>query len=109
MKDYSNVKFIKITDNNNPADFYIDVSIMHDTRLRISAIKGQYKRYLETNELYRPVFDLLNKDYSFCCLERGNFKSLDDVKNRRREIIEEQRERYKNSTKYIPSTTVIFK
>lgn len=108
MKDYSKVKFIKISDNNDAKNFYIDVTIMKDPRLRISALKGQYMRYLETGDLYRDVFDFFERDYSFCCLERGNFKNLDDVKKRKQEIIKEQREKLKNCKPHIPIGTITF-
>lgn len=108
MKDYSKVKFIKISDNNDAKNFYIDATIMKDPRLRISALKGQYAKYLETGELHRPVFDLFTKDYSFCCLERGSFNNIDEVNVRRKEIIEEQKEKLKNAVKYVPSKIMTF-
>lgn len=106
MKDYSKVKFIKISDNKDAKNFYIDVSVMKDHRLRISALKGQYARYLETGELYRPVFEFFKKDFSFCCLERGTFDSLAAVKKRKKEIIEEQREKLKFVPDYKPSAVI---
>lgn len=108
MKDYSKVKFIKISDNKDAKNFYIDVSVMKDHRLRISALKGQYAKYLQTGELYRPVFDLFEKDYSFCCLEKGSFDSLNAVKKRRKEIIAEQTEKLKNVPSYEPSCIINF-
>ena len=108
MKDYSKVKFIKISDNNDPKNFYIDVTIMKDPRLRISALKGQFMRYLDTGKLYRDVFDFFERDYSFCCLEKGVFNNLDDVKKRKQEIIKEQREKLKDYKPNIPRGIITF-
>lgn len=108
MKDYSRVRFIRICDNNNPQHFYIDTTIMKDPRLRMSAIKGQYIKYLESGELYRPVYDLLDKDYSFSCLEIGNFNNLEEVKKRRNAIIEEQKLRLKDSQPRTPKNIIKF-
>ena len=88
MKDYSKVRFIKISDNNDPFNFYIDATTMFDPRLRISALKGQYQKYLETDELYRPVYKVLEKDYSFCCVFKGSFDDLDQIKHKRDELYE---------------------
>jgi hypothetical protein len=91
---YERVKFIKIQDNNNPNNFYIDSTTMKDHRLRVSSIKGQYWNYLDTGLLFRPVYDILGKDYSFSLVETGSFKNYNEVKERKKELYDFYREKY---------------
>jgi hypothetical protein len=46
------------------------------------------QKYLETYELYRPVYKVLEKDYSFCCVFKGSFDDLDQIKHKRDELYE---------------------
>jgi len=69
METIKEVKFIKISNNNNARlDFYIDMTTMKNPSLRISGLKSSYKRWVadgrpdcRTKEIYR-WFEL---DYSF--------------------------------------------
>jgi hypothetical protein len=96
VNKYENVKFIKISNNNNPCkDFYIDISTMKDARLRLSALKSQFKKYiLNPEELtHREVFKYFIKDYSFYVIEKGAFNCYEDAKLRRDELYKIQYER----------------
>lgn len=108
MKDYSKVRFIKISDNNDPWNFYIDATTMLDPRLRISALKGQFQKYLETGELYRPVYKVLEKDYSFCCVHKGAFDNLDQIKYKKNELYEFYNEKLKHHIQKPQSNIISF-
>jgi hypothetical protein len=84
---YHATKFIKISNNNNPAEFHIDITTMNDARLRISALKAQYNNYCNTGLYYKDVFSFFSKDWSFYVLERGKFENYEDIKIRRDELI----------------------
>ena len=86
MVNYSRVQFIKITDNNHHEKFYIDITTMYDARLRISALKAQYKKYLELKTFKKEVFNFFEIDWSFAVIERGKFANFDDAKLRRDEL-----------------------
>ena len=88
MGKYDRVSFIKLSNNNNAArDFTIDVTTMKDCRLRISALRSQYKTYLQTKCGWLEVFRYFELDYSFYCLETEAFDSYDDVKKRKNELL----------------------
>lgn len=108
MKDYNKTIFIKISDNNDHHSFYIDISTMKDPRLRMSAIKTQYQRYLETGELYRPIYDIMDKDYSFYCLHKANCKDLDEAKIIKEQLLKEQREKVKKAPQRIKNGLITF-
>ena len=95
MKNYDSVKFILVVDNNDPMNFYIDVTIMKDVRLRLSALKGQHAKYLETGDLYRPIYKIFVTDFSFYCIFKGSFKNLDEIKQKKMEIISEYTAKFK--------------
>lgn len=86
MVNYSRVQFIKITDNNKHENFYIDITTMKDARLRISALKAQYKKYLELKTFKKEVFNFFEIDWSFAVIERGSFDNYEDAKLRRDEL-----------------------
>ncbi len=81
-------QFIKITDNRNHPDFLIDITTMKDARLRISALKAQYKKYLTDGKNKKSIFRFFELDYSFCVLERGYYTNYSSVKERRDELFE---------------------
>lgn len=96
---YSKVSFIKISNNRNPAkDFYIDITTMKDARLRMSSLKSQYNKYLDSLETDTPlpdreVFRYFTLDYSFYTLEKGCFDTYNDAKERRLDLYDEQYEK----------------
>jgi len=88
MVKYDNVSFIKISNNNNAStDYTIDITTMADSRLRISALKSQYKQYKLTGVRYKPIFYYFELDYSFYCVDKDSFDTYDDAKIRREQLM----------------------
>ena len=86
--------FIKIADNNTPSDFMIDVTSMVNWRSRMSAVRTQCVRHLDyeigrDREIYKYFF----LEYSFCCLEKGEFPDLATARIYRDRLHEEVSER----------------
>ncbi len=86
-KETKNYKFIKITNNNVPEHFIIDCTVMADARLRISALKAQYKKYLSDGLNKKPVFSFFELDYSFCVVDSGEYSDYSEVKKKRAELV----------------------
>jgi hypothetical protein len=82
-------RFIKISNNNNPnTDFTVDITTMKDTRLRISALKSQYKNYLKKRGTWKPIFHYFhNIDYSFCEVHFEELEHYDDAKRKKFELL----------------------
>ena len=70
-------KLIKITDNRNPQNFYIDISKMKDARIRLSILKSDYKNGKIKNAVLRNI---LGGDFSFFVIKKGDFKDYQDIK-----------------------------
>ena len=81
-------QFIKITNNRNHPDWILDITTMKDARLRISALKAQYKKFLNDGENEKPIFRFFQLDYSFCVVEKGYYTDYSIVKKRRDELYE---------------------
>ena len=97
-KTSKNYKFIKITNNNVPEHFIIDCTVMSDSRLRISALKAQYKRYLIDGLNKKPVYDFFKLDYSFCVVHSGEYSDYSEVKKKRAELVLEYLAKIPKST-----------
>ena len=107
MKTY---RFIKISNNNNPTqDFYIDITIMHSVKLRMSILKSQLKKYRESCiGLYRPAWYYIeNCDYSYYELDKQNFDNYNEAKEHSIKLYNSEFERMNsvkrelNNNKYI--------
>ena len=87
MKTY---RFIKITDNDDHRKFYIDYTSMSDYmyRIRVSILWSKYLNYLEGEGKHRQVYDLLDADWSACCVARGVFRNIEEVRMKRDELIQ---------------------
>jgi len=85
MKTY---RFIKITDNDDHRKFYIDYTSMSDYRIRVSILWSKYLNYLEGEGKHRQVYDLLDADWSACCVARGMFSNIEEVRIKRDELIQ---------------------
>jgi hypothetical protein len=81
-------QFIKITDNRNYLDFHIDITTMKNSRLRISALKAQHKKYINDGKNKKAIFRYFNLDYSFCVIEIGYYTEYSAVKKRRDELFD---------------------
>ena len=53
--------FFILCNNNDPKQFYIEATSMRDYRLRFSAMKSNYKRFVKDNCKYKPYFDIFLK------------------------------------------------
>jgi len=95
MRKYN---FIKISNNNNAAvDFMIDITTMTDTRLRISTLKSQYKKYLDKNDNYtcnfKDAWRYFDLDYSFYCIDTKFFDTYEQAKEHRLDLMDSEYER----------------
>ena len=98
MNRYKSTKFIKVSDNNNAhRDFYIDITTMKDPRIRISALKTQFKHYIEGEEYWKPLFHYFERDYSFYTLCRHSFDNYQEVKAYRNELYKSEWMRMNNN------------
>jgi hypothetical protein len=99
IKDYSCTRFIKISNNNYPLEFHIDITTMKSDRLRMASLKSQWLRYLEHPDDYpnRDVFKFFTLDYSFYTLDTGSFNNYDECKAHRDKLVAEQKEKLKNT------------
>lgn len=98
MNRYENTKFIKVSNNKNACkDFYIDITTMKDPRIRISALKTQFKHYLKGEEYWKPLFHYFERDYSFYTMRRGSFQNYQEVKEFRNELYKSEWERMNNN------------
>ena len=95
MEKYKRTQFIKISNNNNPSEFILDVTTMRDVRLRMSALKAQHRKYQQTGLFYKEIFRFFLMDWSFCVLERGSHPDYAAVKKRRDCLCKEQGLKYK--------------
>ena len=95
INKYNRTQFIKISNNNDHSDFYIDVTTMQNARLRISALKAQYKNYLATGKYWKEVFKFFKYDWSFYVMEKGCYEDYDAIKERKNQLIEMQNLKYK--------------
>ena len=85
MKKYS---LIKITDNNDHRNFIIDYTTMKDYRARVSILYSKYVSHCYGKGVYRPVFSILDKDWSAYCVQKKCFCNLTDVNTYRDELTE---------------------
>jgi len=71
MEDLVDYSFFVICNNNDPKHFHIEATCMRDYRLRFSAMKSTYKRYLKGRVDYKSYFKIFAGDYSYHLLDRG--------------------------------------
>lgn len=66
--------FICITDCNSH-QFHIDATSMSDPRLRVSALRSQYRKYKKGSYPSRPVFKIFDGCHSFFVIDKSEFDS----------------------------------
>ena len=96
-----------IANNNDPKHFHIEATAMKDYRLRFSAIKSQYRRYLKGQSKYKSVFDLLAEDHSYYLLETAQCDCT-EIADIVQDLSDNRHTKFENSSKYVPSTLVTF-
>lgn len=84
MKTY---KFLKITDNDDYRNFYIDYTAMSDYRIRVSILWSRFLKYLDGTGQYNPVYKVLNTDWSVCCVHRGSYDSMGSVTEQQQTLV----------------------
>lgn len=74
--------FIRIVNNKDPQDYYIDCTSLDKWRTRVSGLKTQMYRHIHTNVgKWRPVYDILDKNnYSFAKICKGDFDNLNHAR-----------------------------
>ena len=105
MKKY---KFVKITDNNDHRQFWIDFTSMNDYRVRVSILWSKYLDYLENHNRHRPVYDILDSDWSACCIFRGSFNDLSEVRIKQNELMDHYAAKLKDYQPRVTSGIVSF-
>ena len=71
-------RIIKLTNNDEPKEFTLEITRMRDIRQRIGIIEASYHDYLELRggRKYRPSYKIISaNDYSFYTVFRGDFDS----------------------------------
>ena len=69
--------FIRIVNNKDPTDYYIDCTSIKKWNTRVSALRTQMYRHLETDVgRWRPVYNILNNDFSFHLICKGEYDNL---------------------------------
>jgi len=91
--------FILLSDNNDARRFYIEVTAMKNPRLRFSALKSLYKKYLKNEAKYKPIFEFFKCDYSYYVLDQQHFDFWEDAMNYAENL---QKERYHKLKHIIP-------
>ena len=79
-------RIIKLTNNDDPKEFTLEITRMRDIRQRIGIIEAGYLDYLELKgrRKYRPSYNILSaNDYSFYTVFRGDFDSYNECKQKR--------------------------
>ena len=72
-------RIIKLTNNDDPKEFTLEITRMRDIRQRIGIIEAGYLDYLELKgrRKYRPSYNILSaNDYSFYTVFRGDYKCI---------------------------------
>ncbi len=74
------LSFIKITDNNDCRNYYIDVTRMADVRIRVGILYSRYSR----GYIHEELDNILKGDWSFCCVKRvfaDDYSKVKEYKN----------------------------
>ena len=78
---------IKIVDNQNPGDFSLDVTLMSNHHMRMSALRTQCIRHIEGGVgRWRPIYRYFFLDYSFYRVEKREFDLISEAKSYRDEL-----------------------
>ena len=95
-------RIVKLTNNNDPKEFTLEITRMRDVRQRIGIIEAGYHDYLElrSGRKYRPSYDIISaNDYSFYTVFRGDFDSYNECKQKRDELHDVYNKKAMNVTK----------
>ena len=81
-------RIIKLTNNDDPKEFTLEITRMRDIRQRIGIIVADYNNYLLLEgKKYKPSYTILsNPNYSFYTVFRGHFDTYHECKQKRDEL-----------------------
>ena len=86
--------FFCIQDNNIPLNFTIEYTSMSNARLRYSALKSQYKKFLQEGShkvFHKKVFDYLETDHTFFVIDKFRADTLEDAQEIQRRLTDERK------------------
>ena len=103
-------RIIKLTNNDDPKEFTLEITRMRDIRQRIGIIEAGYLDYLELKgrRKYRPSYNILSaNDYSFYTVFRGDFDNYNECKQKRDELYDYYNKRAMSATKKEQRTNIV--
>ena len=96
-----NYNFICITDCNSQ-QFHIDATSMSDPRLRVSALRSQYRKYKKGSYPIRPVFKIFDGCNSFFVIDKREFESQEAALKHAQFLTEQYAQKIKGSEVWDP-------
>ena len=103
-------RIIKLTNNDDPKEFTLEITRMRDIRQRIGIIEAGYLDYLELKgrRKHKPSYNILAaNDYSFYTVFRGDFDSYKECKQKRDELYDVYNKKAMNATKKEQRTNIV--
>ena len=107
--DEEKIQLIKLTNNDDPKEFTLEITRMRDIRQRIEIIVADYNNYLLLEgKKYKPSYNILAaNDYSFYTVFRGDFDSYNECKQKRDELYDYYNKKAMNATKKEQRTNIV--
>ena len=102
-------RIIKLTNNDDPKEFTLEITRMRDIRQRIGIIVADYNDYLLLEgKKYKPSYTILsNPNYSFYTVFRGHFDTYHECKQKRDELYDVYNKKAMNATKREQHTNIV--
>ena len=103
-------RIIKLTNNDDPKEFTLEITRMRDIRQRIGIIEAGYLDYLELKgrRKHKPSYNILAaNDYSYYTVFRGDFDSYNECKQKRDELYDYYNKKAMNATKKEQRTNIV--
>lgn len=100
--------FILVSDNNDPRRFYIETTSMKNPRLRFSALKSLYKKYLKGETKYKPIFEYFALDYSYYVLDKKEFETYEDAMEYTEQLVQERSDKLKDCIPHPKNCVISF-
>ena len=95
-------RIIKLTNNDDPKEFTLEITRMRDIRQRIGIIEAGYHDYLElrSGRKHKTSYNILAaNDYSFYTVFRGKFDNYHECKQKRNELYDVYNKKAMNAIK----------
>jgi len=103
-------KIIKLQNNNDLNNFYLDITKMKDVRIRIGILVSYYK-YKNTNlkNKNHPVFKTIEQnDFSFSVIYRSSTDTYEEILKVKKELEQFYSEKYKDQKPKITQNVLSF-